>query len=206
MNNMYEPLSPSLNDDPSFAADYEKWIKDTTAYDPPVRRNIIFLDFDGPLTNERCYQAFDKPAGRKMWTTADPVAISFINQLCEEFKALVVLSTTWRRTSLTPTRLSAQDSLRLWGFKGQFHIDSETPDLVIDGRSSRNDEIMTWIENHRETVNNYVSIDDLYLAKYTNNVIVTTSNGMMIADYDKARGMLSGGGYSVDKGLEKWHG
>lgn len=156
--------------------------------------NILFLDFDGPLTNQRSFWAFDIPHNRDMWTTADPVAIAILNQLSIYFDLKIVISSTWRLTSLTPTGLSAADSLRHWGFTGNIHKDSVTVSSIL---GDRNSEILDWLSRHQDNVKNYASLDDLPLKKYTNNVLVHPDDGINSQNINQLKGFLSGGGYSI---------
>jgi len=161
--------------------------------------NVIFLDFDGPLTNQRAYVAYDKPAGRPMWTTGDPVAIEMINALCCEYDARVVISSSWRGfDDFTPTGLGARESLISWGFKGEFHDSWRT----YGNGPSREAEILKWMEFHHSTVDNYCCIDDAILKKKMNPVIVDAQEGMMFKNYLQAKNFLSGGGWSVEKLME----
>lgn len=170
-----------------------------------MKTNIIFLDFDGPLTNARAFIAFDAPLGRPMWTTADPVAIAMLNILCERHGALVVLTTTWRRDQdecllPNPTGLSAIDSLKSWGFTGGFHTDFRTKHFPDH---NRNREIIDWLRRNNSTVGNFVSIDDLPLKSFCNPVVVDDREGISSRNYHEAHGFLSGGGYTIEKALEK---
>lgn len=164
-----------------------------------MKYNVLFLDFDGPLTNARAYAAFDKPQGRVMWTTADPVAVTLLNDLYRQFRFLTVVSSTWRNISLlTPTNVDAKESLRLWGYVGEFHVDWATPRL-----GDRNREIRQWLMDHAFEVDNWASLDDMQLKKWTNNVRVHENDGMSYNNYLQLRNMLSGGGWKMDQLLKK---
>lgn len=149
-------------------------------------RKIIFLDFDGPLTNRRTYYAYDRPKNRQMWTTADPVMINYLNHVCKNLKAEVVISSTWRLTSLTPTKLSAKSSLISWGFTGTFHEDFATP-YSKDG--SRGKEIEGWLLDHPDTVH-FCSIDDCVLEEHLNPVYADPEDGVSSSEMKKMRYLL----------------
>ena len=167
-----------------------------------AKRNILFLDFDGPLTNARAWFAYDKPAGRAMWTTADPVAIEMLNLLVKDFNILTVVSSTWRKfDKVNPTGIAADWSLRQWGFIGEFHPDWKTP--VLPGEN-RNDEIRDWMRRNHESVDNFASLDDMDLRVYTNNVKVDAEDGISSANYRQVCNFLSGGGWSVQQHLDKF--
>jgi hypothetical protein len=158
------------------------------------KMNIIFLDFDGPLTNSRAYVAYDLPANRPLWTTADPVAIQMIKNLCNKYNARIVLSTSWRATSLTPTRVSAVNSLDVWGLNypndliyrrdlPEFSLTPRIHDYDDSGKylNTRSREIILWLETAKQ--NNYMpekwcSIDDLPLNDQCNPVTVDPTDGM----------------------------
>lgn len=139
--------------------------------------NVLFLDFDGPLTNTRAYLAFDKPMKRKMWTTADPIAIAFLNRLCKEYNVKIVVSSTWRKHNafvMNPTGVDAKESLRLWGFTGEFHEDWRTID---NSRWSRSEEIIEWLTRHIDEVDIFATLDDMTLDDILNPVTVDCYDG-----------------------------
>ena len=143
---------------------------------------ILFLDFDGPLTNARTFLVYDKPVGRYVWTTADPVVIEFLNYLDRKWKGefKIVISSTWRQiAAITPTKLSAEDSLRHWGYEGEIHKDKYTPKKLSSNRSH---EILLWLEAHEDTILTHASLDDLPLAPHCNNVQVNGTMGMVNAE------------------------
>ena len=163
---------------------------------------IIFLDFDGPLTNRRAWIVYDKPASRMQWTTADPVGIGMLNGLCRNQNAKIVISSTWHK--IKPPNLpydakDARDCLRQWGFEGDIHEHWRTIDHGI-----RTYEILSWLDLHKEEVEYFCSIDDDHLKKIVNPVIVHPEDGIGAQDYYKAKSFLSGDGVSLKKALEKF--
>lgn len=166
-----------------------------------MKRNVLFLDFDGPLTNARSFVAYDRPFGRMMWTTADPVAVAMLNTLHNDYNFVTVVSSTWRKfTDMNPTGVDAKESLRLWGYKGDFHDDWATPDRSNVGR---NQEIKSWLVEHQDEVDNWASLDDILLKKWTNNAHVDENDGMSYENYKHLRNMFSGGGWRMPEFLEK---
>ena len=167
-----------------------------------MTHNVLFLDFDGPLTNAKAFKKYDKSQGRMMWTTADPWAIRHLNDLCAKHDVRVVLSTSWRYgEDRNPTGLSAIDSLRHWGFQGKFHDDDRTP-RVFSGDRSR--EIYLWFKDNIHTVKNYASLDDSKLDDWINNVQVHPSNGATEQDWKTLDSYLSGySGTKVDSLYDK---
>lgn len=155
-----------------------------------TKHNVLFLDFDGPLLNSKSWSRYDRPQGNLIWTTADPWAIRNLNALCHKYDVRVVLSTSWRYgENKNPTHLSAIESLRYWGFTGQFHADDRTP-RVFSGDRGR--EIYLWFTKNINTVNHYASLDDSLLPDWINNVKAHPSNGTTKNDWKQLDDYLSG--------------
>lgn len=123
---------------------------------------IIFLDIDGVLctantSNHDVYDIQDQliPRQRAGHSTFDPIAIAYLNRLCETTGARVVVSSSWRNDDDVP------HILRRVGFAGTFHPDWRTP--YIKGghsyRARRGREIAAWLLNHPD-ITRYVIIDD----------------------------------------------
>ena len=135
---------------------------------------VLFLDFDGPLTNARAYKVYDIIKNRETWSTPDPVVIDFLNLLYDKYKFKTVISSTWRIDGITPNGKDAIENLQDWGFKGEFHDSWKTPILY----RSRELEIKEWFKNNIDTVSFYASLDDIQLPQWINNVLVDDINGM----------------------------
>lgn len=151
-------------------------------------RPVLFLDFDGPLTNARAFVAYDQPLNRTTWTTADPVVIGMLNTLYDEYKFLTVLTTMWRIPEASPSSKPADVVLRDWGFKGEFHPDWKTPPLF----KHREFEIQRWLQKNHESVLCYACLDDENMPPWTNNVLVDSLNGLTdIEQFIKLEEILS---------------
>ena len=163
---------------------------------------ILFLDFDGPLTNTRSFMAYDAPAGRMMWTTADPVMIQFLNTLWKRHNFKTVVSSTWRiGAEINPTKLDAKETLRHWGFEGEFHKDWSTP---YRSSGHRSEEIREWLTDHQNEVYCWASLDDVAMPKWVNNVQAHPNNG--ITDFkqmEQLHNFLSGGAWTMEMAKEK---
>ena len=74
---------------------------------------------------------------------------------------------------------------------------------VLPGEN-RNDEIRDWLERNHEDVENYASLDDMDLRVYTNIAKVDAEDGISSANYRQVCNFLSGGGWSIEKFLNKF--
>ena len=124
--------------------------------------NIIFLDIDGVLncqlfyTNRKKSKSIIKHPQNEICTER----IEWLNQLCKDVNAKVVISSTWRHSGLD----YCKDALTKAG--ATFQIIDKTPDLRADG-CLRGNEINLWIEKNKEMLgvwrsdfNSYAIIDD----------------------------------------------
>ena len=101
---------------------------------------IIFLDVDGVITSPRVG-----------WRRFDIFAVQFLNWLCREIDAKIVISSTWRYNH--PKEEFEQ-------FFTAIHEDWRTDtDLLRNGTNCRGDEIQLWLNNHPE-VTQYIILDD----------------------------------------------
>lgn len=141
----------------------------------------IFLDVDGFVCTQRVHAAF---RDKGPWRRPDPVAIAFLNRLCDDFGAIVVVSSSWRKTN---TRDDILAMLRQGGFTGEFHVDWATP---VSDRGFRGDEVAAWIDAHPE-VKRWIAIDDNHDFHPGQQVVHTdTENGMLYEHYKRACALL----------------
>jgi hypothetical protein len=102
---------------------------------------IIFLDFDGVLTNRKT-----------RFGSADPVCVASLNKITFATGAEIVVSSTWRMQGLDAIR----HNLFLWGvLKTPIDV---TPRLQSDS-ATRGSEIRQWLVEHPGT-NRFVILDD----------------------------------------------
>jgi len=101
---------------------------------------VIFLDIDGVITSPRVG-----------WHRFDVYAVQFLNWLCKEVDAKIVISSTWRYN---------HPKEEFEEFFTTIHENWRTPtDLLTNGSNCRGDEIALWLNNHPE-VTQYVILDD----------------------------------------------
>jgi histidinol phosphatase-like enzyme len=140
-------------------------------YKSTFKMNIIFLDIDGVLncqtfyterTKKQLKKGVKKGAIDKKEYYSNQLCkerISWLNELCKEVDAKVVISSTWRHNENVVTILKDNGAT--------FDIIGITPDLRED-YCMRGNEIYQWIYRNSERVNGvpsynfktYVIIDD----------------------------------------------
>src|SRR6185503_1991342 len=104
--------------------------------------NIIFLDIDGVLN---CQVFYDKRGASKTiiehpQNNICTERVSWLNELCKDIDAKVVISSTWRHSGLPYCKEVLQKA------GATFEIIDITPDLRFNG-AKRGNEIYLWIEN-----------------------------------------------------------
>lgn len=122
--------------------------------------NIIFLDIDGVL-NCQIYFEKDRSEGiiKHPLSSLCKERIGWLNELCKEINAVVVLSSTWRHYGLK----YCQEVLTEAG--ANFEIIDITPDLRGE-HCLRGNEIFKWIKDNEGLIGysgdfrSYVIIDD----------------------------------------------
>ena len=133
---------------------------------------ILFLDFDGPLTNARCHFTYDRDKGA--WTTPDPVVIEFLNALYKRYRYQVVLCTTWRCTLFAPAEPISH--LKEHGFIGEFHKNVNTPYKVS---AEKHHEISLWIQENPNATGPYAILEDEWMTDDVNWVKADPINGLI---------------------------
>ena len=106
--------------------------------------NLIFLDIDGVLNCQLYYSSdsFDKK-GEYPYNQIDRERVTWLNTLCEETNAKVVISSTWRSDGLK----HCQDVLSKCG--STFDIISVTP---FTNERVRGVEIRKWLHDNCQEV------------------------------------------------------
>jgi hypothetical protein len=112
---------------------------------------ILVLDFDGVLNSLRSAMAFGNYPHRLPQDLAlfDPVALGIVRRLCAETGAVVVISSTWRRSH---ARVVIAEALGL-------EVVGCTPAYNACG-VKRGDEIQQWLDSHAQQVEKYCILDD----------------------------------------------
>ncbi len=128
---------------------------------------VVFLDFDGVLNN----YGFLKQQPHRM-DRLDPAAVARLNAILERSGAKVVISSSWRiHHSLDELR----QRLCEVGFAGE--VIGRTPDISWeeygDPFRGRAEEIQSWLEQHREPLESYVVLDDIYLEDLAHVLVKT---------------------------------
>lgn len=135
-----------------------------------VKRNIIFIDVDGPLIPDRYWlsmpnvEVLAEAKGLmgvlrsnfeiKRKVKFDPVAVWMFNMWFKYSNAIGVLSTNWaQHTSVTEMK----ELFKLNGLDIQLHEDCITPKKLT---SHRCNEIQWWLDAHQKEVLNYIAVDD----------------------------------------------
>lgn len=118
--------------------------------------NILFLDIDGVLTSQRvCTGMQSKCPREKLWSTFDPVAVSFINDHFDNGKWNIVISSSWR-DCFRPRDLLMM--LTMSGIKVPLHDEWRTERFPGQARGL---EINAWLkDNEMSGKTNYIILDD----------------------------------------------
>lgn len=130
----------------------------------------IFLDFDGVLNSDKYFSSFKykkEAEGLKdeevmliaHWLHLDPEALEFMNQLVDQSKATVVVSSTWR------VKYSIDELNEMLASRGAtFKISDKTPRLLPKKMSMhvyRGEEIQAYLDALKEPAEGFVIIDDV---------------------------------------------
>lgn len=161
---------------------------------------IIFLDIDGVLNHSSFYKNLSPDKEDKPYPLSeiDPVCVMYLNDICAQSGAKVVVSSTWRHGR---TIGELQNILNKCGFRGE--IIDVTPCLDKHGRwVQRGNEIWEWIQNNEFLLkyecyfsyNTYVILDDdidmLYRQK-NNFIHVNSLIGLTPGNVTEALRMLN---------------
>lgn len=126
-----------------------------------TKRYVIFLDIDGVFTSTRAHLGFARNEG-ELWSHFDPVALSFLNFLDENYDIDWVLMSTWvlGLEKSNPTIYHwVMSSFRNAGFLGKFPYPNwKTQD---PGKSeTRAHMVKKYLEAERLTYDDFIIIDD----------------------------------------------
>ena len=143
---------------------------------------IIFLDYDG-VVNTLCFQDvnespnFNFPEDNKVNNTQ---AIGWLNRLCKETGAKIVVTSTWRKYK------NYKECLYNAGLNKEIEIIDNTDDKGY----TRIAEIRRWLALHPE-VKSYVILDDDFIEKDNKHWIKTeTYIGITCSIYEMAKNVL----------------
>ena len=127
---------------------------------------LIFVDFDGVLTNLRMQFGLEDDAYR-MWTIFDPAVIEFFNRIHRTYTNVrFVWTTTWRN-NITDEAMTEHWAYSMWynaGFRGFFGTPWRVnPYNRKDGdvnHADRAAEIKHYLENYGSECKDYLIFDD----------------------------------------------
>lgn len=143
--------------------------------------NIVFLDYDG-VVNSLMFQPdkenpyFNFPHHNKV---NNYQAVKWLERLCKEFDAKIVVTSTWRLGD------NYKECLYNGGLSREIEILGKTDNFGV----KRIDEINRWLNEH-PNVNRYVILDDERI-KSKHAVKTETYNGFLWSDYEKAKLILN---------------
>lgn len=141
-------------------------------------KNYIFLDIDGVLTSTRVHLAAGK---RGIWASFDPVAVSFLEKICNKWPAEIIISSTWR------AMFQRHDWDHLFGLsnlENYIHQQWRTGHAGGD----RPEEVSDWLRDHGGSEYNYLILDDSHYQwtdEQKGHLILTAANdGMQWHHYE----------------------
>lgn len=146
---------------------------------------IIFLDIDGVINTMQIGADLVPYYGTEDTCPNNIQAIRWLNKLCIETNAKIVISSSWRHAGM--------DKCRKAIYKGGVAEDIEIIDSTPTTWGDRGDEIKLWLDTHPE-VEEFVILDDdtdmgdllPYLVKCDHQ------KGFAAEEYTKAFRLLSG--------------
>ena len=123
---------------------------------------VIFLDYDGVVNNlifhkidgepDFYCEALEDYCGRD-YKVNDFQAVAWLNKICREFNAKIVVSSTWRG------RDDYAECLYKAGFKGE--VIGRTPFLAEHiYHETRGREIKMWLDDHDGEIEDFIILDD----------------------------------------------
>jgi hypothetical protein len=123
--------------------------------------DVIFLDFDGVLNNQDSliHHRLVNTNPKFFVSGPDHACVTFIDYLLYVTGAKIVISSSWRSNSLDNTKIALRDE---FGLKRVDRVISQTPRLYNPGGGSvlRGSEISDWLFKTKETIDNFIIIDD----------------------------------------------
>jgi hypothetical protein len=147
-----------------------------------MHKPVVFLDIDGVLNSKQWY-AHDAASHdgisteRERWEhSIDPECVQRLNRILQQTGAVVIVSSSWRKTHALSEIVSILESR---GFSGE--VDGATS---ANGTLSRTEEIAEWLAENRPPVAAYVVIDDELTSALPAERVVSPSNQTGLTDKD----------------------
>jgi hypothetical protein len=139
--------------------------------------HIIFLDIDGVLCTHRCAAALGE---KGLMANLDPIALAFLNRLCQEYDIRVVISSTWRKGK------DRRHFYELFMASGNLHL-ARALDYnwcTINTGGCRGDEIQEWLDRCKWDGYTIIDDDSDMLEHQKDHFIKTNNrNGMLFEHY-----------------------
>lgn len=152
-----------------------------------MKKFIIFLDFDGVICTPRQSLA---EGDTGISGSLDPIALTFLNNLCRGGDIYIIISSTWRcmeNYSFFSSIFKATGSYDI--ARSLYYEDWKTPEY----KESRGHEIDEWLTNNNDIVDDYLILDDDsdMLESQMNKFIKTDGlNGMLFDNYNDIRNII----------------
>lgn len=128
--------------------------------------NIIFVDIDGPLLPRKMHLFRENRSNKpKAIPKFDEFAIKAFNLWAKYGAAKIVFSTYW---SCHFTAEELKQIMHTNGLGFEYHGDILTPKKMS---STRHNEILWWLENHNDEIDNWIAVDDDTSCKYIQEII-----------------------------------
>ena len=139
----------------------------------PDTKKIIFLDFDGPLSNVRTAAAGDQNA-------FDPLVIRALNKICQVSGAKIVpISTRVHRGTIDEVKDACDRFVEAGGDLAFLHEDWS----VYEDHMQKDKGVNDWMSRH-EPLTHFAVIEDEDLG-LPNQVLVCEANGVLMDDFEK---------------------
>lgn len=167
---------------------------------------VLFLDFNGVLQNitgsaanliiepdlnlklaeelnQPVLASIPNPVVNAVARNFQPDACAFVENLCEEFDASIVVTSSWRIFHTLP-ELQA-----LLAIHGISHVADRLP-----GGTVRSDLIRMYLKLHR--ISRYIVLDDMNLARPFGWHFVHCPHGFHLEEYEQARSVMKAQSHS----------
>jgi len=154
---------------------------------------VVFLDIDGVLNSKQWYahgaasHEVISPTDRKLWEhSIDPDCVRRLNRILQQTGAVVIVSSSWRKTHALSEIVSILESR---GFRGDV-VGATSANGTLSGA----EEITEWLAENRPPGAAYVLIDDELTSALPAERVVSPSNqtGLTDKDVEQAIAILSG--------------
>lgn len=117
--------------------------------------NVIFLDVDGVLNSLAFYKGFGNTSEAP---DIDIRTVARLAEICKACDCRIVLSSTWRDLKGSEERESCEAYKYLENCLAEYGL--TIYDVTPMHLNNRPEEIAAWLEEHKDEVRNFVSLDD----------------------------------------------